>query len=271
LERNLRLAAVAQGGSRRKIVEDLRALGNDMTGDSLPASLTAFAAAESELRRRCGDARVDSVSFQRKLAPCDMGKCRGTCCYDGAHVDEDTAAVLQRLATDRAAAFRDMGLSLPTQVTEQSCWRDTGPSTKTAVRPVPSSSLPADFPAHFERTACVFLLADARSGLQVLSAQEGRHPWYYKPFACWLHPIAVSEETITLPDAASDPFQYSDYPGFASCTPCGTTRPDGAPAATVLNAELAFLGEILGRDIAAEAGQQSTRDDDLRTKSGKPA
>jgi hypothetical protein len=57
---------------------------------------------------------------------------------------------------------------------------------------------------------------------------------------------------LTLPDAATDPYHYADYPGYISVTFCGRTVACGRPAHEVLTDELAFLGMILGRSLVAE-------------------
>jgi hypothetical protein len=228
-----------------------------------PTSLTAFPESEAALREHCAEAVVDRAAFERRISRCDLTHCRGTCCYDGIHVDDETAAVLTTLARDRAADFRDIGIDLPEAVIVQDTWRGSPPSPKTATRPFPFKSLVNDYPAHFNDTACVFLLDDARCALQVLAQRDGKHPWFYKPFGCWLHPISVSEADITLPDEQTDPYRFADYDGFASRTHCGRTCKDGAPAADVLRSELEFLEKLLRRDLLAVADDQAGTDSKL--------
>src|SRR6266545_960914 len=141
----------------------------DSDSDRTSGNLTAFAEAEAALVESCAAAPVDGAAFQRKLSRCSLRRCHGTCCYDGVHVDDDTAATLQRLADQRADEFREMGLRLPDAVIVHEQWRGSDPSAKTAVKPFPFSSVVEDYPAHFNDTACVFLLEDARCGLQVLA------------------------------------------------------------------------------------------------------
>jgi hypothetical protein len=217
--------------------------------------LTAFHRAERSLRERCADARLNAGEFQRKLSRCSLATCRGTCCYDGIPVDEDTASVLTQLAAERAASFADIGLELPEAVIVDSEWRGaTG--RKTAVKPFPFRSAVSDFPRHFNETACIFLLDDGRCGLQVIATGEGKHPWYYKPFACWLHPIKLSAAGIRLYDEATDPDRFPGYDGFACRTHCGRASSSGAAAAQVLGEELEFLGKLLGRDLLRELQSQ---------------
>jgi hypothetical protein len=214
-------------------------------------ALTAFTKSLASLRARLSKARLDAHEFARKITRCSLETCRGTCCYDGASVDEDTADVIRQLSSERASDFAAMGLTLPEDVIERSEWNGKV-GKKTATRQFPFRSVVKDYPPHFNETACVFLLDDGRCGLQILSEQDKKHPWYYKPFTCWLQPIKVSDSGIRLYDEATDPFKFPDYDGFVSKTHCGRTSDCGAPAAEVLRQELDFLGKLLDRDLLAE-------------------
>jgi hypothetical protein len=225
---------------------------------SLPnESLTAFGRAETSLRERCADASVDVDEFQRELSRCSLATCRGTCCYDGIAVDDDTAAALERLVAERATDLADIGLELPQTVIVENEWRGVT-SRKTAVKPFPFRSLVPDFPPHFNETACVFLLRDGRCGLQAMAINDGKHPWYYKPFACWLHPIKLSASAIRLYDEATDPDVFPGYDGFVCRTHCGRTSPCGESAARLLSEELQFLGKLLDRDLVNEVRRDRT-------------
>ena len=223
---------------------------------AVKAGATAFGESEAALRERLKAARVSPKEFQRKLRRCCLGDCRGMCCYGGVCVDDSTAAVLQQLSVDRASDFRDMGLELPEVVVAATEWRGLVGNI-TALKPRPFRSMLANYPGHFDETACVFLMDDARCGLQVLAERDGQHPWYYKPFSCWLLPIKVSNSEIHLYDDATDPFRFSDYDGFVSRTFCGKTCDRGLPASEVLKPELEFLGRLLGRDLVSEANAQA--------------
>ncbi|PWT84590.1 MAG: hypothetical protein C5B56_15350, partial [Proteobacteria bacterium] len=128
---------------------------DNMTG----GRLTAFGEAEKTFRARHGGARIDAAEFQRKLTRCST--CRGVCCYDGASVDDETAAIVQQLSRARASDFADMGLRLPDEVVVKSEWRGVA-GMKTATKPFPFRSMVDGYPAHFNETACVFLLEDGR-------------------------------------------------------------------------------------------------------------
>jgi hypothetical protein len=178
------------------------------------------------------------------------------CCYGGVAVDNSTAEVLQQLSEERASDFLEMGLELPESVVTHTEWHGM-PGNITALKPRKFRSAVPDYPRHFDETACVFLMDDARCGLQVLAERDGMHPWYYKPISCWLLPIKVWNDEIHLYDYATDPFRFSDYDGFVSRIGCGRTCEDGLPAAQVLRPELEFLSLILGRDLLSEANSHS--------------
>ncbi len=221
--------------------------------NSQPAEddLTAFQASKDSLRKNLKSATINPSEFQRRLKRCALVSCRGMCCYDGASVDDKTGEAVQELADRRGDDFVAMGLNLPKQVIETAEWKGV-PGKKTVARPFPFRSLVKNYPAHFNETACVFLLDDGRCGLQLLAEQDGKHPWYYKPFTCWLQPIKLSANAIRLYDEDSDPNKIPGYDGFVIRTSCGRTEECGEPAADVLRSELEFLGKMIGRDLLAE-------------------
>jgi hypothetical protein len=226
--------------------------------------LTAFPQTEAALGRTLRGAGVDRQSFARPLEPCVLAACGGMCCYDGAYVGDEEAAVLRDLAGREGAFFRAAGLDLPApdEVVVDGEWEGTVSGLKTALRPHPFSRRVADYPGHFRDTACVFLLPDGRCSLQTLAVARGRHPWFFKPFSCWQHPIAIvpadeapaaaaggETAVVRLDDEASDPYRLPGYDGYVPRTWCGRTAPAGRPASEVLRAELDFLGAIAGRDL----------------------
>jgi hypothetical protein len=220
------------------------------------APLTAYPEDEASLRRRMAGGRVDADSFQRPVERCAISACRGMCCYDGVYVSRESAAVIERLAREEATFFAGLDLRLPAPVIVEGTWSWKRGGLKTAVRPRAFSKMVEGFPPHFADTACVFLTGDGRCALQLLSIHLGRHPWYYKPVKCWLHPITLEGEApavLVLHNDRTDPYRFPGYDGFVSRIFCGRTSPGGAPAAAVLADELIFLSRIVGRDLLVEA------------------
>jgi hypothetical protein len=213
--------------------------------------LTAFTASQEAIRSKLASASIDRAEFARKIRQCGPDSCQGMCCYDGASVDAATADKIQEVADHNRDRFSSMALDLPREVVQKNEWNGAV-GLKTAVRPFPFRSRVKNYPEHFNETACVFLLDDGRCGLQVLSEQDGKHPWFYKPFTCWLQPIKLTDAAIRLYDEESDPNRLPGYDGFVARTCCGQTNSDGRPADEVLREELAFLGKLIDRDLLAE-------------------
>ncbi|MFB3818564.1 MAG: hypothetical protein ACE147_12940 [Candidatus Methylomirabilales bacterium] len=178
------------------------------------------------------------------------------CCYDGVYVPEPSARLIEHLARRHAAFFRGLGLTLPERVIVEGRWAPKPGGLKTAVREHPFARLVPDFPPHFAQTACVFLTPAGLCSLHLLSEHLGRHPWYYKPVKCWMHPITLEGDrppVLVLHDERTDPYRLPGYPGFVPRIFCGRTCPSGAPASLVLQEELAFLSQIAGRDLVRAA------------------
>jgi hypothetical protein len=233
--------------------------------DATKTALTAFEESAAGLRVRLKHAKLDPKEFERKLSRCSLDGCHGMCCYGGVSVDDSTAAILQKLSIDRASEFRDFGLDLPEKVVGPTEWHGIVGNI-TALKPRPFRSLMENYPAHFEETACVFLMDDSRCGLQVLANRDGKHPWYYKPFSCWLLPIKIWNSEIHLYISDSDPFRFPDYDGFTSRTCCGRTSKNGLSAIDVLKPELEYLGRLLGRDLVSEASGAATGQHEPKTE-----
>lgn len=201
--------------------------------------------------------RIDIVALSRPLRRCDLAACRGTCCHDGAYLEESEEKRLRELVPEAAKEWEAMRLNVPEEFIIDSSWRGAPPMPKTAIRSDPSRRKTPDYPSHFPTTSCIFLLPDARCALQVLAMQRKLPAWSYKPLACWMHPLVIEEtadriSTLTLHDESSDPQRFPDYDGFVSRTPCGQSCAAGEPAWQVLREELTFLGNFGDRDLYAE-------------------
>jgi hypothetical protein len=220
------------------------------------SDLTAYPDDEAMLRRRLTGGRVDAGSFQRPVARCEIASCRGMCCYDGVYLSPESASVVQHASVQHAHFFEGLGLRLPDPIIVEGEWAWKKGGLKTAVTPRTFSGTVRGFPPHFNDTSCAFLTKDGLCALQLLSQQLGRHPWFYKPVKCWMHPITLEGDensVLTLHDDRTDPYRLPGYDGFVSRIFCGKTCPGGKPAAAVLSDELSFLSRIVGRDLLAEA------------------
>lgn len=217
--------------------------------------LTAYPLSAKELKARLSNAFVDAEAFKQGLQHCSLSACHGMCCYDGVYVSQESASIISDLVKEESDFFRKIGLSLPEEVIVEGEWEGSK-GLKTEVKQHQFSDELNDYPSHFSNTTCVFQIEDGRCGLQMLSEFKGLHPWYYKPFPCWLHPISVSSENknpnITLYNRETDPNNLPNFDGYASQTHCGRVIECESPALRVLREELDYLGQIINRDLVNE-------------------
>lgn len=214
-------------------------------------SHTAFARLEIELGRQIREAALDHEVFQMPLKVCDLTRCRATCCHDGVYLTDEEGKTISGVLEEKASPLADYGWT-------HSDWTENRDGrVKSRTLEAAPQELADAFPIHFPRTRCVFLDSEHRCVLQRLAMDEGRHPWWWKPVSCWLHPLLIRKDPegrpfLTLARPEKDPAAREGYPGFGSCTPCGMPQPDGVPAWQTLRSELEMLGRIGGRDLVAE-------------------
>lgn len=214
------------------------------------SSLTAFPETEKEMRQRFQRAHLDRHAFQRRYSPCDLKECHGTCCHDGAILGREEAEVLSQFVEQHQHDLDALGIDTSELLVERT---DGGFRTKRVFGGHRTKT--KGFPDHFPDTTCAFKLKDHRCALQVLSVQQGQHPWYWKPIACWMHPLAFHEATtrsITVYTKENDPLKEEGYHGFTGWTPCGKCRAEGLTGTETFSPELKFLGSIIGRDLIGE-------------------
>lgn len=196
------------------------------------SELTIFEETARRLGRKLEEAAVDHAAFEVGLAGCELTRCRATCCHDGVILGEEEYEILGGLSDAGGFVQREDG-----------AW-------KTATVEASEGVLAEDFPAHFAKTRCVFLDEEHRCRWQLRAVEEGRHPWFYKPFSCWMHPVLVEERegrpvlTLKRPE--------EDEVGFATQTPCGKSEKNAPKAYRSLQSELEMLSGLSGRDFVAE-------------------
>lgn len=202
--------------------------------DEMP---TIFRETAKGLARQLQEAAVDHEAFERGLAVCDLGRCRATCCHDGAILSTEEATVLAGLDDRDGIEALSNGKS------------------KTRTKAAQDSGLADDFPAHFPKTKCVYLDGLQRCRWQLKAVEEGKHPWFYKPTSCWMHPVLLTQQSgrplLTILS------REDDRAGFASHTPCGNSEGCTEPARSVMGMELDMLGRISGRDFLKELNAPS--------------
>jgi hypothetical protein len=215
---------------------------------------TAYPGIEETLRRQLREAALDHEAFALRLKACELPKCRATCCHDGAFLTDEEMAGIGEAVEGHRGLLAGYGWNDARYLT-----RD-GRQGRTVTRAAGDELLAEDFPRHFPRTRCVFLDPEHRCVLQRLAMDEGRHPWWWKPVSCWMHPLLLRppagsrRPSLTLARPGKDPAAAAGYPGFGSCTPCGIEAGGGLPAWQTLRPELELLGKISGRDLLRELG-----------------
>ena len=218
---------------------------------------TAYVGTARVLREQMREAVIDHEAFEQKIRPCELSRCRATCCHDGVYLSEEEAEGVKALIAEEGAFAGSLPDDLFLEAGE-------GKSLKTATRLAKEGELAGDYPAHFPKTRCMFLDGEGRCRIQMLSVKQGRHPWFDKPLTCWMHPLVIlpvrgerSRPVLTLVNRGNDPQRRDGYPGFASCTHCGRADEGGKKARQVLAAELEMLGVLSGRDVLGELNAES--------------
>ncbi len=210
---------------------------------------TSFPETVKILASQITEARMDHQAFETLLKPCEISRCKATCCYDGVYVSDEEAGYIQGVVREH---FSDLMDADDVIISKEGV-------RKTATRLAEDGELADDFPNHFAKTRCVFLDHQGYCELQKLAIQQKVDPWKHKPLTCWIHPLVLvpagkweDRPVLTIVNAENDPQKSGSYAGYASCTHCGREDAGGKPAWQVLEAELRRLGELSGRDIFAE-------------------
>ncbi len=200
-----------------------------------------------ELRQSIGiggsKVQLDDQSFSQSYRLCDLAVCQGMCCYDGVYLDSCEVDVLESLTRDQAGRFRALGIDFSSSPITRERQPDGTIRYRTATHPFDYGQS-AEFPEHFERTACVFRCGDGRCSLQQIAVDLDKDPWYFKPMGCWMHPLELrlgAKPTLSVSGFGKSP--------FGSNTQCGRSCAGGAPGYQVFERELRALSEVLGQDL----------------------
>jgi len=172
-----------------------------------------------------------------RLSRCDLEQCEGRCCYDGVYLLPAEEKFLRELVA-RVPALRE---AVPAEFIVDGYWGGAFFGRKTATRPHDYRS--ADYPAHFSRTRCVFADAKGYCELEKLARSNGMHPWSFKPTTCWMFPLQDEDDEPAAPVSGpeDDPYRSQDYPGYATCVPCGAHDAGGLPWREALREEIDYF------------------------------
>jgi len=200
-------------------------------------------------------APLDVPSFHRKYKACGMGECAALCCNGGSgfYMTEESDTI-RTLVQSHRDFFEKQGVPISQSPFTEEVDEDTGAislctNTRDVVYP------PGLLPPHFPSTACMFRRDDGACTLQVLSVEQGKPSWWFKPIACWLFPVELEYDGkpyIRVAHASTDEYIDDEYPGFTGFTKCGAECAEGKPAYQVLEHEIAALSDLLERDLMKE-------------------
>jgi hypothetical protein len=179
----------------------------------------------------------DDDHAELKLSACDVRGCEARCCYDGVYLLPAEEAFLRELVQ----CVPQLRAALPAEFIVDGYWGGEHMGRKTATRPHEYRS--PDYPAHFARTRCVFADDVGFCELEKFARGRGQHPWTFKPTTCWMFPLQddAGEPAAPVRSEADDPYHTPEYPGYATCVPCGHQDPRGKPWREALRNEIAYL------------------------------
>lgn len=220
--------------------------------------LSLEAVFNEKLREQYRTAPLDVPSFHRHYKVCEMKECQGICCNGGSgfYLAEE-ADTIREVTAKNAAFFAEQGVPLPEKIFDEEVDEETGEielSTNTREFKYPDGFA---LPPHFPSTSCIFKRQDGACTLQVLSIEQGKPGWWYKPVACWLFPIELEhggKPYIHVAHHSTDEYIDDEYPGFVGFTGCGKecSNGTGKPAYQILEREIAALSRFLDRDLMSE-------------------
>ena len=222
-------------------------------------SCTAFEGVEKILKERV--AKIDGKAFKETcIGNCGslFHLCFGMCCSLYVGITPQEADVLNEVTFDKSKELKEAGFKHDSPVTvydkKESRYylgkRRRGFFQLAAIvhtllrRAKGRYALKLGLFKDFSYT-CVFTLPNGGCALQCLAQREGRHQWYYKPINCWKYPLSLDENILSIFDRKVNP-----------CFPCNQETSHEVCALDALKEELAFLGQIVGRDLISEIKDQ---------------
>lgn len=181
----------------------------------------------------------DHLPDTPKMSPTSCLNCDNRCCYDGVYV---TYAEEKRIR-EYIALHKEEFTAIPDDFLEKGEWEFLFGGNRT-IR-VPHEYNRSDYPAHFEKTICVFALPDGSCSLQRSAVKNGLHPWSIKPELCWEFPLIglFNDDAIEHPHyfGQPDPHYFDEsQPGYLSFLPCSKTTEDGLSWKVLYKNELQY-------------------------------
>lgn len=203
----------------------------DWINEYIVPYLNAYEKVEREILSKMPD--------EPNLRYCDMNKCPGFCCYDGAYLVEGEELKIKKFIKENRQLFSH---KIQEYFMDGEWEGEKG--RKTSIRPFQYDDR---FPGHFEKTRCIFGDDNGICELQKNATLLDMHPWAYKPKACWLFPMDISNGQIAPPplNKEDDPNNLGeDYPGYVSCLRCGIPSDEGMCWKKVYKQEILYYQHL---------------------------
>jgi len=82
------------------------------------------------------------------------------------------------------------------------------------------------------------------------------HPWSFKPTTCWMFPLQDEDGEPAAPvgGPGDDPYHTREYPGYATCVPCGRQDARGRPWRETLREEIEYLEQATTLPLLGSPG-----------------
>ena len=126
---------------------------------------------------------------------CGWPSCRAACCVYGTWLSEAEMHQLQHHSAQISPHLPEAHRAPDTWFGEETDEDELRRNTIWHTRVVPDAD-------HYGGSACVFLRADFKCGLQVASEAMGQSAWFLKPYYCILHPLDLDDQgRLTLDEA----------------------------------------------------------------------
>ncbi len=167
-----------------------------------------------------------NVPDEPKVSITSCLNCDNRCCYDGVYVTYSEEAKIKAHIQKYPDDFKEV----PDQFLEDGEWEFLFGGKRT--KRVFHEYLREDYPAHFEKTICIFALKDGSCSLQRSAIKHHMHPWSIKPELCWKFPLIglFNEDALNHPHyfGEKDPHYYDEHqPGYLSFLPCSKVTDEG--------------------------------------------
>ncbi len=152
--------------------------------------------------------------------------CDNRCCYDGVYATYAEEIKIN----EHINKYPDEFTHVPKEFLEDGEWEFLFGGKRT--KRVPHHYSRSDYPAHFEKTICIFALEDGACSLQKSAIKHDLHPWHLKPELCWKFPLIglFNDNAYEHPHyfGEKDPHYFDEsQPGYLSFLPCSKVTDEG--------------------------------------------